>query len=507
MLQRLELSIDHARWLEDVRSIPSETAERMGIVSVGENLAFEYRRGGEVMFRKIRSGDKRFWIEPKGAELFLWNEDCLSEAAAPGAPLVICEGELDACCWTLAGASHVVSVPNGGVNRRGSGDVIPSEDRRFAYLWDGNKHKPGLDSFSKIVLAVDSDETGLILRDELALRLGEDRCWFVTYPAGCKDANDVIIKHGKRGVDALVAVLADAKPLVPDKLVPFSHIPPRPQTLQYGSGWQAMDDHLLLVPPELVVVTGPPGSGKSRWTLNWVANLARWGGLKGAILQFEDSPDRNRRHLLKHAEEHKGPLMKDVTVYVGGGAPTTRKEAVGPPLRVTPEAWVDAMFRTIAPAQDEDSEVSFNLSWLHEAIHESAVRHDCKWVLVDPWNEVEHLWSAHESETDYTNRALRDMKRLARRYKIAIIIVAHPSKSGGQAGTIQTMSLYDVSGSAAWKNKADHGIVVMRDGATTHVKVDKCKDHETMGVPGVVSFTIEENKSTFSVVKTSEAAH
>ena len=31
--------------------------------------------------------------------------------------------------------------------------------------------------------------------------------------------------------------------------------------------------------------------------------------------------------------------------------------------------------------------------WLKGAIEEAAGRHGCRWVLIDPWNEVEHLWA------------------------------------------------------------------------------------------------------------------
>ena len=42
MLAKLQLSIEHAKWLEAVRKIPCEMAAEMGVVSRGENLAFEF---------------------------------------------------------------------------------------------------------------------------------------------------------------------------------------------------------------------------------------------------------------------------------------------------------------------------------------------------------------------------------------------------------------------------------------------------------------------------------
>ena len=486
MLAKLQLSIEHAKWLEAVRKIPCEIAAEMGLVSKGQHLAFEYRQSGAVSFLKVRrevianeQTTKTFWIEPKGAGLCLWNEDCLREPS--DAPLIITEGEFDALSFIAAGATHVVSVPNGAAGRPGEGDIIPSQDQQFDYLWEGNRLRRGLSSFAKIILATDADGPGQTLRDELAVRLGRPRCWFVTYPHGCKDANEVAIRHG---VDALQDVIADAKPIVPNRLVPFSAIPSRAELTRYSSGWSGLDPHLIIVPPELLVITGTPGAGKSQWSLALCANLARVHGLKGAILQFEDNPDRNRKDLLAYARSWRGQDKN--------GIPDEK-----------PEAWVDRMFKTIAPAEDQDEDTDFNLDWLRATIEEAATRHGAKWVLVDPWNEVEHVWRINETETGYTNQALRELKRLTRRFQIALIIVTHPSKAGGMNKGVGDMSLYDISGSAAWKNKADHEVIVSRESPTaieTLIKIDKSKDFKTMGHPGVVRMRFEPERAWFSFV-------
>lgn len=478
MLAKLQLSIEHAKWLEAVRKIPCELAAEMGVVSKGDSLAFEFRQNGVVSFLKVRTPDKRFWIEPKGAALCLWNEDCLSEPSG-SAPLIITEGEIDALSFLAAGGTRVVSVPNGAAGRPGEGDINPADDHQFSYLWEGNKLHHGLRSFSKIILATDADHPGQVLRDELAVRLGRSRCWYVTYPEGCKDANEVL---ARLGVDALVDVMAGAKPMVPDRLVSFSDIPSRAENPRYSSGWAGLDDYLMIVPPELIVVTGTPGAGKSQWTLALCANLARVHGLKGAILQFEDKPDRNRNDLMRYARSWE---QQDKAIKENGAS-----------------AWVDRMFKTIAPTEDFDQDTDFNLDWLRATIEEAATRHEARWVLVDPWNEVEHVWRINDTETGYTNQALRQLKALTRRFQIALIIVTHPSKGGGSK-PIGEMSLYDISGSAAWKNKADHGVIISRETPTaieTHVKIDKSKDFKTMGRPGVVRMKFEPERASFSFV-------
>jgi twinkle protein len=486
MLGNLELSIEHARWLETERKIPPEIAVQHGVVTSNGNLAFEYRLNGVLSFRKIRKeivlkdggSSKTFWIEPKGAELCLWNEDSMLEPS--GAPLIITEGEIDALSFLATGSSHVLSVPNGAAGKPGEGDIVPEKDRQFAFLWAKSKLKAGLQTFSKIIIATDSDFPGQILRDELAVRLGRTRCWFVIYPKGCKDANEVLIKHGR---EALQRILSDAKPIVPSRLVSFSEIPSRADDRRYSSGWADFDRHFMLVPPQLIVVTGKPNHGKSQWTLGLVANLARLHDLKGAILQFEDNPERNRRDLIRYAKAWTAQQ---------------RNAIVGDPV-----AWVDRMFKTISPKEGLSEEQDFDLNWLKAVVEEAATRHGCRWILIDPWNEVEHLWGRQDTEATYLNRALRELKSLSRRFQIAIILVTHPNLQGGKLSLVEEATLYDINGGAAWNNKADLGVIVWADDVKSSdrfVKVSKSKDFIRFGIPGMVRMRFDAVHSTYSVI-------
>ena len=185
--------------------------------------------------------------------------------------------------------------------------------------------------------------------------------------------------------------------MVPNKLVRFSEIPPEVESQRFTSGWSEFDRHLIIWFGILVVVTGTPGHGKSQWVIALCANLARIHGLRGAILQFEDNPNRNRTDLLAYARAWRG------------------NHAHG--IDCDPEEWVDRMFHTIAPTTSVDDE-DYTLEWVGTAIEEAATRHGCKWLIIDPWNEIEHLWGLSETETTYTVKALKHLKALARKYKI-----------------------------------------------------------------------------------------
>jgi twinkle protein len=468
------LSQKHAEWLEG-RGIPCEIAAEAGLKSRGEQLLFPYKLNGAPLYDKVRGSGKKFWIEPSGAPLALWGLDSLQDASSD--TLIVCEGELDALSWMAAGAPAVVSVPNGAAGKPGEGDIDPLDDKRFAYLWtpDG-KVLPVLEKFKRIILSTDGDEPGVILGNELAARLGPERCLRLEYPDGCKDANDVLMKHGLGGLGEM---FNDAKPVIPLKLVTFSGVPEidRPT---YPVGMM-LGEHLKVCPPELFIVTGAPGSGKSQFALAIAANLARLYGQRGAVLQLEDNPQRNRADLIRYAQAWRG---------------TKKGEIDREPL-----AWIDEMFLTIAPYVSEDE--PYTLGWLTMTLREAAITHGCKWVILDPWNEIEHLWGANETEVAYTNKALAHLKALARMLGITLFVVTHPSKGGGQKGSIEEMSLYDVSGSAAFKNKADHGVILLRpnpESPRVYVKIDKSKDHQRLGIPGIVTMEFESRSATYKFI-------
>jgi twinkle protein len=172
-------------------------------------------------------------------------------------------------------------------------------------------------------------------------------------------------------------------------------------------------------------------------------------------------------------------------------------------LRSDAHAWAGHWIRAIEPEQDIDAPPR-NLAWLTETLREARQRHDCRWAILDPWNELEHLWDKGQTEAAYINDALRFIKRLARALNMIIFIVVHPTKEGGRQKDITDMSLYDIAGGAAWYNKADHGFIIHRVDQTQpelFCKLDKSKDHRDLGTPGIVQLRYDPNKSNYRGVR------
>lgn len=191
------------------RMISEKTLWRNAVMQLSGNqsvIAFTYRQNGRFVGCKYRSMGRRFWQE-KGTEKILYGLDDIQEANE----IIIVEGEVDKLSVEEAGFCNCVSVP-GGAPQKVSAKELPSldKDTAYHYLWNCKEY---LDKASRIILATDGDSPGQALAEELARRLGKERCWRVSWPkkedSSCfKDANEVL---KNLGADALRDVIENAE--------------------------------------------------------------------------------------------------------------------------------------------------------------------------------------------------------------------------------------------------------------------------------------------------------
>ena len=111
--------------------------------------------------------------------------------------------------------------------------------------------------------------------------------------------------------------------------------------------------------------------------------------------------------------------------------------------------------------------------------------------ILDPYNCLEHQIPSGQSETQYISEFLEKLRSFARRRQVLVVLAAHPTKMKRDPLTKQfpVPTMYDISGSAAFFNKADFGIAIERDRTknVTRVHVQKVKFRH-LGQPGVASF-------------------
>lgn len=446
-------------WL-DSRGIRLTTAERhkvsSGVVWMPQvekevdSIQFPYHRNGELINIKYRDINKNFRMA-SGAERILYGLDQIGKSADGSACdyLIWVEGEIDRLTVDQAGFTSCVSVPDGApaVNTK-------NYSSKFDFLETAQDQ---INAIRRHIIAVDNDEPGRKLQGELVRRIGPDRCWIVTWPEGLKDANEVLTSLGE---EAVVYAIDNAKPSPVEGIFHVSDIEGEIWGLYQDGvvkghriGWRCIDDLYTVRPGEWSVVTGVPGHGKSEWLDAAMVNLAIYHGWRFAICSPENQP--LKLHFQKISEKAIGKPF-----------------GAGPNERMTPAEvqtaidWVGQHFTFILPAEPK-------LETILELAKCEIARYGINGLVIDPWNELDHGRPSGLSETEYISQSLSTLRRFARAHQIHLWIVAHPTKiAKDKDGKYPVPTLYDIAGSAHWRNKADNGICIWREVGTGTSDVD-----------------------------------
>ena len=446
-------------------------------------IQFPYKRNGETVNVKYRDGEKNF-SQVKDAEKIFYGLDDIQGCKE----IIITEGEVDKFSLEEAGFCNVLSVPDGAPAVVKDGVMNPENDAKFSYIWNCRDE---LAEVEKIILAADNDGPGRALTEELARRLGRERCWRVTWPsindAPRKDANEVLVFDGP-GV--LREVIDNAKPypikslhdvdaFELETLALYEHGPQR----ALSTGWLALDPYMKIREGELSIVTGLTGVGKSEFVDALMVNLATQYGWRFAVCSFENPVPE---HISKLAEKHLGQPF--------WGGPTPRMGEAD--LRGAMQ-WLREHFYFIR-ADDEAP----TIDWLLETAPAAVIRHGVRGLVIDPYNEIEHKRPVGMNETEYVSQILGKVKRFAQAHGCHVWFVAHPAKMyRDKDRKIPVPTLYDISGSANWANKADLGVVVHREWVegTTPVQIHiKKVRFKSVGKIGIVDFNYDRATGRYS---------
>lgn len=417
-------------------------------------VMFPFFRGEEVINVKYRTKDKLFRMEA-GAERVLYGLNDIGEK------LIWVEGEMDKLSVEVAGFTSCVSVPDGAPT-----PTTKNYSSKFDFL-DAKE----LERVKIHVIAVDNDEPGVRLEDELLRRLGRDSCMVVRWPEGCKDANDVLAIYGpltlRECIDAATWVPVEGEHAVREFAESMDRLYRYGMPKGMRTGWYSVDDHYTVMPGEWTLVTGIPGHGKSEWLDALMVQLAHQHGWRFAVFSPENQP--TEYHLSKLAEKY-----------------TDKPFADGPVERMSPKekdealAFLDQHFTFVLPELP-------TVDALIERLRSIVKRHGVQGVLLDPWNEIDHTRPAGLSETEYISQSLSKFRAFTRAHGVHLWIVAHPTKLEKKSdGGYPVPTPYDVAGSAHWRNKADNCITVWRDQTQTtdfvEIHVQKIRKKSVGGV-------------------------
>ena len=462
-LPRLEkISKDWISWFEG-RKISNNTLLTFKITEAKERVCFNYFRNEQLINIKYRSIAKDFALS-KDAELIFYNLDAIKDESE----CVIVEGEIDCLSLYESGIYNAVSVPNGA----------SKGNQKLEYLdncWEYFQNK------TKVIIAVDNDEAGRSLKDELIRRIGKEKCYAVSYPDGCKDFNDVLIKHGKQSVKEVIEC---SEPIPLEGIATLEVMYPQIQDWYlngYPKGAKAnipgFDELLTFSPGHLTMITGIPGHGKDEFA-NWVmVNLSKHEKWKWGICGFEETPAQTVTKLM---EKYTG---KSFDVRINPAQRMNADEGESAAL------FIDDNFKIIMT-----DDVETNLDGILAKAEEMVKRYGIKGFCLNPWNWIDHYREAFMSETEYISSALTKIISFAKKYQIHVFLIAHTTKilKDKATGKYEVPTLYSISGSANFFNKTHNGFTIYRDfeNNTVDVYVQKVKQ-SWLGKTGFCSFTYD----------------
>ena len=401
-------------------------------------IQFNYYRDNELINIKYRDGDKNFKLV-KDAERVMYGLDDIAGCDEA----IIVEGEMDKLSFYEAGFKNCVSVPNGASNLK------------LEYLKDFPEN------FKKVYIAVDSDEPGIKLGEELSRRIGRDICCRVDF-GELKDANDVICNNGD-----LNRYIDKAKPYPLEGVIDVSLFNQDIDSL-YNKGLQRgdltghkdFDTKFSFTTSQLTVITGVPTHGKSNWLEHICMRLSAQHGWNFGVFSPEHYP--LQLHFSVLAEKFIGKSFRKDTIYE-----RMNKEELN-----WAKKFISSHYHWIRP----DGDV-FTIDEILKAAAGLVRRYGIKGLIIDPYNKI-HASFGSQSETQYINEFLTKLTIFKQKYDIHIFLVAHPRKMNKKEnGLYEVPTLYDIAGSANFYNQVDNGITVYRDFATSHshVYVQKVK--------------------------------
>lgn len=479
------LSDSHYDYLSK-RGISKETADHFRLFAgqkwfarlskEADCIGFPYFRDGSLVGVKYRAfPEKDFTQEAGGAHDFFGIQHVV-----PDRPIVIVEGEIDALTLHEAGVDNVLSVPGGAPVKVADGKVAASEDKKFAFVWNAREI---LEQAPYVILATDQDGPGQALAEELARRIGKEKCRLAKFNA--KDLNEVLNDPTRDDPTRDIHdILAEAQPYPIAGLSDANTYADRLNDLYskgtgkgYSTGYSSIDSIYTVAPGQLTVVTGYPSSGKSNWVDQVMVNLARDHDWKFAVCSFENQP-----------EVHISRLME---IY-------TRKRFFEGVNRMT-DAEKDAAFKFVTEHFlfiDSNGEEPSTLDSILTRARAAVKRMGVRGLVIDPYNYIE-LDRNNTTETDAISQMLTRVQKFCKANDCHTWFIAHPSKiqrSGVEQPRPDGMS---ISGSMAWWAKADCGVTIHRQTDHVEVAVWKCR-YRWVGTQGETTLVFNKTAGTYA---------
>lgn len=487
-----ELSEKVVKWFEKERKINQNTLVDLGVTQENyyqpkrnkkvDNIVFNYFEKDKVVNKKYRDSLKNFTQSAGTKSIFYNINSVINEKEA-----YIVEGEMDVLALHQIGIKNVISVPNGAND---------NDD-----YWENSKEY--LKNIEKFIIAVDRDEKGNDLKEKIAQRLGRFKCEFIEWKN--KDANDDLkegvlnetVKKRKRFPVSGTFKTSDLKSGILDLY--NNGLPRTIKPLNYY--YNEFSSKFSVMRGQVTVGTGIPSHGKSNFTDWLVLNLINDYNLKGSWFSPEHSP---------MALYHTNLMEKVLGVNFWNHLDYNTREKV----RSNDLSNVDTS--NLIPRVSE-KDIDAYCEWADERIYLTGAEGDTlptwDWLLekfkeqmysfgvdifvIDAFNKV---LLPKGNKLDAINEVLTKLTHFAQSNNVIVFLVAHPTKmqKNQETGLYSVPTLYDVSGSADFRNQTHNGYSIYRtwETETEEASTDFYNMKTKMNFQGEIGAKVSFNYST-----------
>jgi 5S rRNA maturation endonuclease (ribonuclease M5)/KaiC/GvpD/RAD55 family RecA-like ATPase len=387
-------------------------------------LVFPCFEGDRVVGLKYRSIVRKAFCRQPGFKSALFNADSIDLFE----PVIVVEGELD--CLSLAEIGlRSVSIT--------SASTIPSTEELDKIA-----------SASNVYLAVDSDSAGQKAMERLKKVIPNSK--EILWEAGCKDANDVLVKKCRKNTsqfakivkEAMTQALVSPLPGVIDavealKYTTFSESADDPSRLRFP--WKKVDAMCVLLPGAVVTVYATQtGCGKTTFCNQVAVHNAKERGDVVLSYQAELPFTAMNRLIASHV------LRKDRRKLEDGDGPRAAEKLAGLKYYI-----------------GRDTSISTHDQVLD--LIESAVKHlGVTVVILDHFHAFQSSSDAAK-EASSQSKTMQRITRIAHEFGLHFFVVSQPRKSDQQHERKKAVNISAIKGSESLTSAADMVIGLHRD--------------------------------------------
>lgn len=373
-----------------------------------------------IKYRLLPPG-KKIWRQEEDAQKVLFNTNALEGVEE----IILTEGELKTVALCQMGFANAIGMTGGVQN--------------FKPAWVDQ-----LERFQKIYLCLDADDAGQKGARELGQRLGLDRCYNIVLP-DAKDPDEYFFEKGHTA-DDFRALMAKAKKMdvqnvmsVTTALAQLATEIEMEETDNYKglmTPWPEVNTIMRgLHPGDLIVLSAPPGIGKTTFALN----IARYQAVECGNPAFVFCLEMNARRLAgKMVGMTLGRAELDLDTVI-----ETRYVLKGKPLY-----FIDKV-------RTDDPEKVF------DTIRACYRRYGIKLIVFD---NLHFLCRNEDKLREQIGVVTQGFKLLAEELGIPVILIVHPRKLKKKG----PMTYDDLRDSSAIPADADQVIVMHRDRVSTN---------------------------------------